>query len=435
MKLSTAESAFHYGGVRIDKTVEVLALEGQRSSDTTGSHSLSADPLGEIESQLAIVVPCKNEKQDSLSGVLRGIPCACLIVLVSNSNVTKFELEQKLFERICCDEGRQGILVHQKNAQIALAFQDAGMHDILDEEIPDRRAHGQIEEVPCVRDGKGEAMIIGMVLSKLVGKRFVGFVDADNLVPGSVLEYCKIYAAGLHSAMNDKEQTHAMVRIVWNSKAKVNGGEIVLRRSGRCSLIVNEWMNRLWEVLSGCGPSRDIIQTANAGEHAMDLDLAFELQIASGYAVEPFQLIDALECFGNQPNSTEDQPCAEMKSGLPVADKRQDSARSWPVKVRVVQVKSLNPHFHNTNKGDEHIQSMTSQGIGTIHWSNLATKEIKEKIRAYSVEHLTPFVGADGTPPRPRVYQRLQAMNLDAFKDSVKKDSEILYMGGIELIE
>jgi mannosyl-3-phosphoglycerate synthase len=424
MKLSITESAVQIGGVEIDKTVEVLALEGQCSPDTTKSRSLSPSSLGKIESQLAIVVPCKNEDQESLTGVLRGIPCACLIVLVSNSDVTKFELEQKLFERLCRDEGRQGILVHQKDTQIAVAFQAAGMCDILEGKISDRRAHVQWKEgVPCVRDGKGEAMIIGVVLAKLVGKRYVGFVDADNCVPGSVLEYCKIYAAGLHSAINDKEQMHAMVRIVWNSKPNVQEGKIVFRPSGRCSLVVNEWMNRLVRVVLGGSQPWDIIQTANAGEHAMDLDLAFRLQLASGYANEPYQLINAFEGFEIVPNCTNDQICAKIDSGPTAADKRQDSTRSQPPKVRVVQVKSLNPHFHNTNKGDQHILDMICQGLGAIYWSPLAGKEFKEEIQTYCVQKLAGFAGPDKLLPRSRVYQPLKALDLVAFKKTLEEGS------------
>ena len=41
-----------------------------------------------------------------------------------------------------------------------------------------------IDDDGLVRAGKGEAMLVGMALAALTGRRYVGYVDADNYVPG-----------------------------------------------------------------------------------------------------------------------------------------------------------------------------------------------------------------------------------------------------------
>ena len=39
-------------------------------------------------------------------------------------------------------------------------------------------------------------MILATVLAHLAGRRYVGFIDADNYFPGGVHEYVRGYAAG-----------------------------------------------------------------------------------------------------------------------------------------------------------------------------------------------------------------------------------------------
>jgi mannosyl-3-phosphoglycerate synthase len=73
------------------------------------------------------------------------------------------------------------------------------------------------------------------------GKKIVGFVDADNLVPGVVLEYCRIFAAGFALASSAHENT--MVRVKWASKPKVQENEICFDSEGRTSKIINSWLS------------------------------------------------------------------------------------------------------------------------------------------------------------------------------------------------
>ncbi|ROW03037.1 hypothetical protein VMCG_05691 [Cytospora schulzeri] len=156
--------------------------------------------------------------------------------------------------------------------------------------------------------------------------KYIGFVDADNFVPGSVQEYCKAFSSGLHLATAED----AMVRISWGSKPKVKDGNIEFKKSGRSSEIVNRWFNRLLQEMRGgdyCTFTDDLllseggggvrgeaeaeaeaeavnhICTGNAGEHAMTISLALKLRLASGYAIEPFHFLDIFERFAGGDNN------------------------------------------------------------------------------------------------------------------------------------
>ncbi|KAH5617580.1 hypothetical protein HBI23_253400 [Parastagonospora nodorum] len=416
MRLGIAESFIHIGMAKIDNVIEVLALEGRDDTDTvkdqsrassgTASLSFSAEALCEIEIQLAIVVPCKNEEAVTLTGVLRGIPHGCLIILVSNSTPRGFNTESILFERFCVDTDRRGIRIHQQDPGLAMAFQHAGMSDILEAESPFH-----------VRNGKGEAMMIGVVLAKLANRRFIGCVDADNLVPGSVLEYCKVFAAGLHHAFVGTSQPHAMVRITWKSKPKVRDNKLVFEKSGRSSHVVNEWFNRLLQAHLGRETHDDTIQTGNAGEHAMDTSLAFALPFATGYAVEPAELIALFEAHA-LPECTH-APILQGTSPL----------------VRVVQVRTCGPHFHDTGRGDEHIPNMQAQGLSEIYWAQSTPLQVKEALRDHFKKHLSQHSDDEGRPTPSRRYPPLQTMNLRLFMNTLRNDAKTLYVAGVVLGE
>lgn len=137
--------------------------------------------------------------------------------------------------------------------------------------------------------------------------KYIGFVDADNFVPGSVQEYCRAFSAGMFLA--DAED--AMVRINWSSKPKVENGKLHFKPSGRSSEIVNRWLNRVLKHMDAnistnedtCGGDKamtDLICTGNAGEHAMTISLALKLRVASGYAIEPFHFLDIFERLARQ---------------------------------------------------------------------------------------------------------------------------------------
>jgi len=65
---------------------------------------------------------------------------------------------------------------------------------------------------------------------------------------------------------------------------------------GRVSQITNKCLNDL--IFSKTGFETDVIKTGNAGEHAISMKLAELLPYASGYAVEPGELVYLFESFG-----------------------------------------------------------------------------------------------------------------------------------------
>jgi mannosyl-3-phosphoglycerate synthase len=383
MRLHVEPGSTSIGNVKIHQISRVIELdaghiEEKISKPSTGNVRFSRESLLAIEARLAIIIPCMNEEQNILDGVLHGVPHDSLIIIVSNSDEAKFQAECELFADFCKNTERSGIIVHQHDGAIAHAFREAGMSELIHEGSAPLR----------VRNGKGEAMMIGVVLAKIAGEQFVGFIDADNLVAGSVHEYCKVYAAGLHHALHNasnwestSKPKHAMVRIKWNSKPKVRDGEIVFEPSGRSSIVVNKWMNRLLRAITPTATDT-LIQTGNAGEHAMSLDLAMTLRFATGYAVEPFQLIDVCE--------------------------RLDD-------VQIFQVETRNPHFHDISKGDEHIERMQVQGLSTIYHSSLTPPELKEELKGYLANEFPKALGADGAPAQAKTYPPMHTMNLKAF--------------------
>ena len=90
----------------------------------------------------------------------------------------------------------------------------------------------------------------GIVLASLAGKDYVGFVDADNYVPGSVNEYVKVCASDMHLA----ETRFAMVRICWKSKPKVVDGALFFSRWGRTSESTNRFSTSCWQAIPGLEP-------------------------------------------------------------------------------------------------------------------------------------------------------------------------------------
>ncbi|CAO2649977.1 Nn.00g012690.m01.CDS01 [Neocucurbitaria sp. VM-36] len=398
---------------------------GHVSSSQVGHGNIpfSHASLHAIETQLAIIVPCMNEDLAILDGVLHGIPHECLIILVSNSNPCNFRVEGELLTDFCHDTRRQGISIHQQDEGLAHAFRVAGMPElVVEKDLAQEKQKGTVR----IRNGKGEAMMIGTALAKLARKQFVGFIDADNFVAGSVHEYCKAYAAGLHYAMRCTERNkptsrpgvahsttkaYAMVRIKWNSKPKVKDGKLVFEKSGRCSRVVNEWMNRLSNALVGDNAQNNIIQTGNAGEHAMSLNLATELCFATGYAVEPFQFINMWEQFGAQTHPHD------------VANSTKASTAVSSRKVQILQIETRNPHFHDISKGNDHIQRMQVQGLSTIYHSHLTPAELKDELRIFMKEEFPTIVANNGAPEKARIYPPMKTMDFQAFRSALKTNT------------
>jgi mannosyl-3-phosphoglycerate synthase len=384
MRLADSFRSERFGAVRIHELQRVIELDSG-TSQGAGSRIVPPEALNAIESQMVIVVPCMNETRSVIEGVLSGIPHDCLIVLVSNSDrqpVDRYEIEAQTVEQFCRLAGRPAMTIHQRDPGVAGAFKAAGMPELIDDE-------------GLVRAGKGEAMLIGMALAAMTGRQYVGYVDADNYVPGAVNEYCKAYAAGLHLAGSP----FSMVRISWHSKPKLRDGRLFFSRKGRSSQITNEWLNRFLAEYSGFGT--EVIATGNAGEHAMSLDLGLKLRLAGGFAVEPYEFLDMFEQFGGvlETSSTE-----VMASSVPV-----------------LQIETRNPHFHD-NKGEEHVQGMRMQALNVIYHSAVTLPAVRQAIVDFMVSQGALTTGQE--PPRERVYPPVGTLDLDLLYDAL--DAEAL---------
>jgi mannosyl-3-phosphoglycerate synthase len=301
------------------------------------------EALHDIEKQMAIIVPIKGERLRLIEGVIYGIPHACMTIIVSNSPrepVDRFNMEKNAIENFNSFSKKNVLVVHQKDPLVAKAFANAGYTEILDQR-------------DSVADGKAEGMIIGLMLARLAGKKYVGFIDADNYFPGAVFEYVRVYATGFALSQSD----YAMVRNLWHSKPKIVDSNLYFARYGRTSIVTNEYLNRL--VSYHTGFETEVIKTGNAGEHALSMDLALLLDYASGYAIEPYHYIDLIEKFGGLIES----PFPEvMRQG-----------------VEIYQIESRNPHLH-ASKGDTHIQDMISASLRAIYHSSSCPDALKQEI-------------------------------------------------------
>ncbi|WP_082772322.1 mannosyl-3-phosphoglycerate synthase [Actinoplanes sp. TFC3] len=391
MRLADSFRSERFGAVRIQELQRVIELDSGAVHDT-GQPSLSAgsrvvppEAMRAVESQMVIVVPCMNETRSVIEGVLSGIPHDCLIVLVSNSDrrpVDRYEIESQTLEQFCRLAGRSAVAVHQKDPGLAAAFKAAGMTELIGED-------------GLVRNGKGEAMLIGMAVAAMTGRKYLGYVDADNYVPGAVNEYCKAYAAGLYLAGS----AYSMVRISWHSKPKLRDGRLFFSRKGRSSQITNEWLNKFLAEYSGFGT--EVIATGNAGEHAMTLELGLKLRLAGGFAVEPYEYMDVFEQFGGVLESSD----AEVMAGS----------------VPILQIETRNPHFHD-NKGEEHVQGMRMQALNVIYHSPVTLPSVRQAIVDFMISQGALQAGQE--PPKERVYPPVASLDLELLYDGL--DAEAL---------
>lgn len=521
MRLSVPRSTARIGQVEIRGVQQVVEFEARdRQPSRRARHgqqpteAVSPNAIDAIQSRTAIVVPCKDEPLERIMSVWAGIPAGSLIILVSASAEDMYTRERDALARFCCDTGRDGISVHQRDDQLAKALREIGMTKLLGDD-------------GLVHEGKGEALVIGIALAAAApgpgpadsadpfahtrthqqcqghnrnGERngringqetnvrcsngyprstmngngqqfrgacaardsgicrnkqsrghaardggstsyykYIGFVDADNFVTGSVSEYCKAFSAGFHLA----SAQDAMVRINWGSKPKVHNGEIVFKTSGRSSEVVNRHFNQLLSQLEGrgsCTFSGDACErvendhgdmelhhicTGNAGEHAMTMSLALKLKLAGGYAIEPFHFLDIFDRYAGdhsvksapaslmrEPHSTPStvpsslsltpvgtSPCsspisetATATSLFPVSSEASISAvdqrllahnsdvPTAPPKVQILQIRTMNPHFHDTSKGEAHIIRMWMQGLSAMYHSPLTADFAEFKV-------------------------------------------------------
>ncbi|WP_034594433.1 mannosyl-3-phosphoglycerate synthase [Hamadaea tsunoensis] len=403
MRLEYSYRTERFGAVRIGPLQKVVEIDSSASdSDAESIHgdsatrTVSRDRLREVERDLVIVVPCMNEPRRVIEGVLAGIPHDCLILLVSNSDrtpVDRYDIELRSLEEFCRLANRPAIAVHQQDPGVGAAMKAAGLPDIVDE------IDGG------VRRGKGEAMVLAMALAAMTGRRYVGYVDADNYVPGSVHEYCKVYAAGLAIA----DSPYSMVRIAWDSKPKVRDGKLFFSKRGRTSEVTNDFLNRLLAEYSGFGT--DAIVTGNAGEHALSLDLGLRMRMAGGFAVEPFQFVELFEQFGGV-----------LPGAAPIPSE---------VGVPLLQIGTINPHFHD-NKGDEHVQSMRFQALNVLYHSPVCPPGLRTEIMDFMI--LQGALEPGQEPHRERIYAPVGSLALDRLLGGLESEAHSFRTFGYRMV-
>jgi mannosyl-3-phosphoglycerate synthase len=451
MRLTVPTIDRRFGLLHIAEEVRVLELDAHDPSGTMGEKKVGQDQdetsdgntlcltrktLEKVLAEMVIVVPCKNESLAVIKSVISAIPNSCLVILVSNCERGEHDLDlymqQVELAKALSRQGRNILAIHQKDATAAAAFQAAGMLDLVN------------PSDGTIRDGKGEGMLLAIAVAAAFfrTRRYIGFVDADNLHASSVNEYCRAFAAGF-AMSSTPEHENTMVRLKWESKPKIRNGGIEFVAEGRCSKVVNPWLNRL---LTACGgkdglkgvsaadADKGFITTGNAGEHAMTMDLALKLRMAAGYAIEPFHFVDLLERTqipsASRKSAEKESHTAKGTTyiGTSARANRANDGIKTPKPldkpVRVLQVRTLNPHFHRSSD-DDHITRMWAAGLGSIYHGTASyhqksdegpISKLRRDLDTFAVER----GGVDketGELPRPRVYQPLEDIDMSIFRE------------------
>lgn len=382
MRIELPRESERLGGVIFYGVQKVFELDGGLHTETDRNAEnpiiwrISYEMRLEIERQMAIVVPVRNERIRLIEGVLCGIPHNCLTIVVSNSPrepVDRFWIEKDSIERLGKFINKRILVVHQKDPALAQALAEGGYPELLDE-------HG------LIKNGKAEGILVATLLAKLAGKKYVGFVDSDNYFPGAVLEYVREYSAGFALA----QSPYSMVRIAWHSKPKIVESSLFFAKWGRVSMRTNQILNELIGYYTGFGT--EVIRTGNAGEHALSLDLAMLMSYAAGFAIEPYHFIDLWEKFGGI-----------LPSPYPKLMREY---------IEIFQIESRNPHLHES-KGEDHVEGMSFEALQAVYHSPICPPALKEELLQEMRER--QFVQADEEPARLICYPPLERIDLDRF--------------------
>lgn len=376
-----------FGAVRINTVQSVYELDSGRAK-TEPNHAvqcIDSKSMIDVERKMAIVVPVKNEKLKLLVGVVSGIPHECLVIVVSNSrrkHIDRFKMEVDALAQYNHFVQREMVAIHQKDLELANALKSCGYTDMIDSD-------------GLVRDGKAEGMIVGMLLAKMAGKDYVGFVDADNYIPGAIHEYVQIFASGFLIARTP----YSMVRISWAYKPKVSGKGLYFTKRGRVSEVSNKYLNMLISSCTGFGT--DIIKTGNSGDHAISMALAELLDYSSGYSVEPYELVNIFEQFGGVEGTEREE----------VIDKG----------VEIFQIETRNPHIHES-KGKEHLKKMMVGGLGSTYHSSICSEDSKRAIRQELVRR--DLIEKFQEPPKPKRFPSIGKLDITQLTNTLQRNSE-----------
>src|SRR5918994_4201934 len=389
MKLDHPRYTERFGAISLHGVQRVYELDsgfsnGRPTSETI--RSIGNEEISEIEKKMAIVIPIKGERLKLLEGVLSGIPHDCLTIIVSNSPrqpVDRYKLEKEALEQFNQFAEKNALIVHQKDPGLSEALREVGYTSIFG---PD----------DMVRNGKAEGMMIGMLLTKMAGKEHVGFIDADNYVPGAVNEYVKIFASGI--AMSQSPYT--MARISWIYKPKISETGLYFSKWGRVSEMTNQHLNSLVSYYTGF--ETEVMRTGNSGEHCMSLKLAELLTYSSGYAIESYEIVNVLEEFGGIIPTVNQEP---MDKG-----------------VEIMQVETRNPHFHE-DKGDDHLKEMVVGSLGSIYHSKICPPKVRERILEALRSKNMLEESEQQEPPAPQKIEPFKDIDVRQFAKVLSKAS------------
>jgi mannosyl-3-phosphoglycerate synthase len=386
MKLDMPRYTERFGATSLHGVQRVYELDsgfddGRSVSETV--MKVGNDKIADIERRMAIVIPIKGERLRLLEGVLSGIPHDCLVIIVSNSPrqpVDRYKLEKDALQQFNRFVGRNALILHQRDPGLSEALKEVGYKSILG---PDE----------IVRSGKAEGMIIGMLLAKMAGKEYVGFIDADNYVPGAVNEYVKIFASGVAMSVTP----YTMVRVSWIYKPKMSDTGLYFSKWGRVSELTNQHLNSLISYYTGF--ETEVMRTGNSGEHCMSLKLAELLTFSSGYSIEPYEIVNILEEFG----------------GI-IPTLHQDAMDQG---IEIMQVETRNPHFHE-DKGEDHLKDMVMGSLGSIYHSKICPPKLREKILE-SLRGKSMIEDGEQEPPAPLKIEPFKDIDIRLFAKALNK--------------
>ncbi len=377
-----------YGAVKIFELTKVRSLLAVNGEWKPGLYNiLDFRELEKIAETTAIVVPVRDEDLMVFEGVLMAIPVYSPLIVISASTqhpLNIYSIEIDLVKTLYRVTGRPVIMVHQRDPIIA---------EEIKEYLP-----SIIDEDGLVRYGKGEAVLLSVLLADGLKTKNIGFIDADNYIPGAVLEYTLIY----YTTLNMSESDYKMVRVSWGYKAW-SSSELYFRRSGRASIVVNNVLNKVLSFKRRA--ETDIIKTSNSGEHAMSIQLAKELTYASEYGIETQELVSILEsCY----------------LGID-----ENKCKALPQNIEIYQVESRNPHIH-TEKGESHVVNMIIESLATIYHSKLVDEKGKTLILSALRE-----LAYEAEPPPPLRYEIPRNLNTKNFLDRIISESKMSIAYGI----
>jgi mannosyl-3-phosphoglycerate synthase len=132
----------------------------------------------------------------------------------------------------------------------------------------------------------------------------------------------------------------------------------------------------------------------------MSMKLAELLTYTSGFAIEPYEIMNILEEFGGLTSSSQTE----------ALDKG----------VEIFQVETRNPHFHE-EKGEEHLREMLLCSLASIYHSKVCPRPLKDRIlmELRTSTHLNP----NEEPPQLHQIRPFKFIDIRAFEKLLREKS------------